>query len=65
MIDIWDWVNENHVEIVSTSGKVYRGNVIEVCTAEEDDTDEDTLALWTGAKVVGFKPSEIKEIRHY
>ena len=65
MIDIWDWENENQVEIIDLTGKVFRGNVIEVSTAEDDGTKEETIALETNKGIIGFMPSEIQTIQHY
>ena len=65
MINVWDWVNQDHVEIVTVKGSVFRGNVIEVSTAEDDNTPEDTIALETNSRRYCIMPSEIKSIQHY
>ncbi len=66
MINIWDWAYADRVEIVTENGEAYRGNVIDIGTAEEEGLPEDeiTLETKTGA-IYGFMPSMIQSIQHY
>ena len=64
MVSIWEWENENNVEIIDVDGKAYRGNVILVSTAEEGNTSEDTIAIGTKAGIYELKQSEVQSIQY-
>lgn len=69
-MNIWDWAYENRVQITDIDGNIYRGNVIDIGTAEEEGQEEDVITLECFSDelhhyIFGFTPSRIKSIEHY
>lgn len=65
MIDIWKYANTlPSVILTAVDGQVFRGNIIDVEDAEENDGDPgDNLVLETeDRKIIGFLPEEIASI---
>ena len=65
MIDIWKYANTlPTVVLTAVDGQVFRGDIIYVEDAEENDGDPgDNLVLETkDGKIIGFLPEEIASI---
>lgn len=65
MVNIWEYRYENNIKITTTHGKVYKGNVITIDDAEEnEDMAEDEIVIETyEGPIVGLRQSEVAEIQ--
>ncbi|MBD5103221.1 MAG: hypothetical protein HDT27_11165 [Subdoligranulum sp.] len=70
-INIWEYVGAENIQITCTTGEIFEGDVVcvddveELYDAEEPcDAVEDEITIETpDGKFIGFRPSEILEIK--
>lgn len=65
MINLWDYVNSRKVKIIDIDGNIFEGSVVCVTDSEENETDEDDIAIQIDEyTIVGFYQSEIRSIEN-
>ena len=63
MINIWDYYGAGKVSLKTKQGECFIGSVLNVWTAEENETDEDMIDIeLSNGEIWGFMPSEIESI---
>ncbi|RDU21932.1 hypothetical protein [Anaerosacchariphilus polymeriproducens] len=63
MVNIWDFANSSIVKLRTIEGNEYKGKVVCVDDAEEDEeVTEDSITIDVKGKYIGFNQSEIEII---
>lgn len=64
MINVWDYVNCEMLEIMAVDGRKFTGRLVCVFDAEESGETEDNITIEVSDDyIIGFLQSEIKEIK--
>ncbi len=61
-MNIWDFNYKENVKLVSDTGKIYIGTVIDIMDIDENENEEPILSIETPVAIFGLKESEIKYI---
>lgn len=63
MMNIWNYIYKS-IRLTDIDGAIFVGEVIDISAKEDTGEAEDSLTLeLANGQIIGFAPSEIKEIK--